>query len=259
MTDIAISVFSVSNRRGYFLPSLNIHYQEVDGPQWTVAAGGTRAYVVRFGNPLKDDPEEQSADSHFMIRRLTSSLLLGGLGLFQAETSGRLFIRNVDGEISWTSHFDWPAPSDQPTAAAAQRVNDWFAAISKHTMLRRAADDAHLALSNPHEALVFTYRGLEWLVVGRNIGWDELALEIGAPTASLRDLKKMANVDLGFRHATSTGIKARADLGTAGSAVALLFDAINASRAKLEPGFKPMTTTESAEAILRTLSPFPYS
>ena len=36
MTDIAISVFSVSNRRGYFLPSLNIHYREVEGPQWTV-------------------------------------------------------------------------------------------------------------------------------------------------------------------------------------------------------------------------------
>ena len=172
---MAFSVFSVSSRRGYFLPILNIHYQEVDGPQWTVAAGGTRVYVVRFGNPLKDDPEEQSADSHFMIRRLTSSLLLGGLGLFQSETSGRLFIRNVHGDISWTSYFDWPAPSDQPTAAAAQRVNDWFAAISKHTILRRAADDAHLALSNPHEALVFTYRGLEWLVVGR---WESGAIGV---------------------------------------------------------------------------------
>jgi hypothetical protein len=169
VTDIAISVFSVSNRRGYFLPSLNIHYQEVEGPHWTVAAGGTRAYVVKFGSPLKDDPEEQSADSHFMIRRLTTSLLLGGLGLFHTETSGRLFIRNVHGEISWTSHFDWPAPADQPGSGAAEKVNDWFSAISKHTMLRRAADDAHLALSNLHEALVFTYRGLEWLVVGRNI------------------------------------------------------------------------------------------
>ena len=258
MTDIAISVFNVSNRRGYFLPSLNIQYQEIEGPHWTVAAGGTRAYVVRFGNPLQDDPEEQSADSHFMIRRLTTSLLLGGLGLFQTETSGRLFIRNVHSDISWTSYFDWPAPSDQPTVAAAERVNDWFGAISKHTILRRVADDAHLALSNPHEALLFSYRGLEWLVVGRNISWDELAAEIGAPAASLRDLKKTANVDFGFRHATSTGIKARANLGTSGSSVALLFDAINASRAKLDPGFRPMTPTESAEAILRTLTPFPY-
>lgn len=150
------------------------------------------------------------------------------IGLFQAETSGRLFIRNVQGDISWTSYFDWPAPADQPAPASADRVNDWFAAISRHTILRRAAADAHLALSNPHEAVVFAYRGLEWLVVGRNISWDELAAEIGAPAASLRDLKKMANVDFGLRHATSTGIKARANLGTSGSAVALLFDAINA-------------------------------
>jgi hypothetical protein len=75
----------------------------------------------------------------------------------------------------------------------------------------------------------------------------------------LRELKKLATVDFGFRHATSTGIKARANLGTSGSAVALLFDAINASRAKLEPGFTAMTPTECAEAILRTMSPFPYS
>jgi hypothetical protein len=194
-----------------------------------------------------------------MVRRLTTSLLLGGLGLFHAETSGRLFIRNVHGDISWTSYFDWPAPADQPGPGAAEKVNDWFSAISKHTMLRRAADDAHLALSNLHEAVVFTYRGLEWLVVGRNISWDELAAEIGAPVNSLRELKKLANVDLGLRHATSTGIKARANLGTSGSAVALLFDAINATRVKLEPGFKPMTSTECAEAILRTMSPFPYS
>ena len=80
MTDIAISVFALSNRRGYLLPSLNIHYQEINRDcHWTVVAGGTRAYVVRFGNPLQDDPGEQAADSSFMVRRLTTSLLLGGL------------------------------------------------------------------------------------------------------------------------------------------------------------------------------------
>jgi hypothetical protein len=258
MTDIAISVFSVSNRRGYFLPALNVHYQETDGPHWTIVTGGTRAYVVRFGTPLIDDPEEQSADSHFMMRRVTSALLLGGVGLFHAETSGRLFIRNVQGDISWTSYFDWPAPDDQPGNDAAGNVNDWFGAFTKHAMLRRAADDAHAALSSPHEALTFAYRALEWIVVGRGVSWDALATEIGAPVESLRELKKAANVDLGFRHATSTGVKARADLGTAGSAVALVFDAVNASRVRLEPGFKPMTPTESAGAIIRTLSPFPY-
>ncbi len=258
MTDISLSVFKISNRRGYFLPALNIHYQEVHGPLWQIVTGGTRAYVVRFGTPLVDDPEEQSADSHFMIRRVTSALLFGGIGLFHAETSGRMFIRNLEGDISWTSYFDWPAPSDQPSMEAAAKVNDWFEAFTKHTLLRRAADDAHAALSSPHEALTFAYRGLEWIVLGREISWDALAVEIGVTPRTLRELKKAANVDLGFRHATSTGIKARANLGVAGSAVALVFDAINACRAKLEPGFTAMTPKESAQAIMRTLSPFPY-
>jgi hypothetical protein len=258
MTDIAISVFGVSNHRAYLLPGLNIQYREHQGPEWTVATGGTRAYVVRFGRRLRDDEDEQAADSHFMVRRLTSSLLLGGAGLFQAKVSGRLFIRNVEGEISWTSYFDWPAPSDQPSLDTVNRINDWFGAFSRHATLRRAADDAHLALSNPPEALLFCYRGLEWLVLGRKLSWDELADEIGVPPASLRDLKKAANVDLGARHATPTGIKARADLGTLGSCVALLFDAINTSREQLEPEFKAMSPADSAAAILRCLSPFPY-
>ena len=47
MTDIAISVFNVSNRRGYFLPSLNIHYQEVEGPQLVGTYACARARVTK--------------------------------------------------------------------------------------------------------------------------------------------------------------------------------------------------------------------
>src|SRR6187549_614298 len=72
------SAFKLSNRRGFFVPSVNIQYGERGtNIMWNLVCGGTRAYIVRFGSPLLDDPQEQAADSHFMVRRVTSSLVLG--------------------------------------------------------------------------------------------------------------------------------------------------------------------------------------
>jgi hypothetical protein len=48
----------------------------------------------------------------------------------------------------------------------------WILALCNHTVLRRAAEDAHAAIMNPHEALVYVYRGLEWLVEGMDYSWE---------------------------------------------------------------------------------------
>ena len=258
--DIAISVFKLSSRRGLFVPGVNIQYAERDSNVvWNLVCGGSRAYVVRFGSPLLDDPAEQSADSHFMVRRVTSSLLLGGAGLFHPETCGRLFLRNISGEVSWTGYLDWPdSPAEEDSRASSDAVHDWCRALCSHTVLRRAADDAHIALSNPHEALIYVYRGLEWLVEGQGIDWKELAKDLGASVAELRELKKTANVETGVRHASKSGIKIRTDTRNYYSWVCALFDGINGARARLEPGFKRMRPKEVATAVGSALSFVPY-
>ena len=258
--DIAISVFRLSNRRGLFVPDVNVEYAERDSNVvWNLVCGGTRAYILKFGTSLIDDPAEQSADSHFMVRRVTSSLALGGAGLFQPETCGRLFFRNIRGEVSWDGYFDWPdSSSEDISRASSNTVHDWCKALCKHTVLRRAADDAHAALSNPHEALLYVYRGLEWLVKGLPISWEELAKDLGSSVNELRHLKKTANVETGVRHATKTGTKMRADTRNYYSWICALFDGINGARARLEPGFQPMAPKVVATAVGQALPIVPY-
>ncbi|HWN09779.1 MAG TPA: hypothetical protein VNO50_11015 [Pyrinomonadaceae bacterium] len=258
--DIAISVFKLSNRRGFFVPGVNIQYGERDSNiVWNLVCGGTRAYIVRFGSPLLDDPEEQSAGSHFMVRRVTSSLVMGGAGLFQSEACGRLFLRNINGDVSWDGYLDWPdLKAEEASRTSSDAVQDWCRALCSHTVLRRAADDAHAALSNPHEALMYVYRGLEWLVEGLGIDWKELATDLGASVTELRELKKAANVDTGVRHATKSGIKMRADTRNYYSWICALFDGINRARARLEPGFKPADPKRVAAAVGQALPMVPY-
>jgi hypothetical protein len=106
--------------------------------------------------------------------------------------------------------------------------------------------------------LIYVYRGLEWLVEGLSISWEELATDLGAPVKELRDLKKTANVDTGVRHATRSGIKMRADTRNYYSWICALFDGINGARARLEPGFKPMEPKAVAEVVGQALPIVPY-
>ena len=94
MMDFVVSVFRLLNRRGYALPAFNFGYKEKDtGAEWRLTCGGTRAYLARFATPLHHDMDEQAADSHFMMRRVTAALLMSGFGLFQAESAGRVLSR----------------------------------------------------------------------------------------------------------------------------------------------------------------------
>ncbi|GAG97761.1 unnamed protein product, partial [marine sediment metagenome] len=136
--------------------------------------------LVRFGNSIEDCQVEQAADSHFMIRRITSSLLIGGAGLFQAEAMGRILFKGVEGSVTWDSQLDRPDPlCKAPSDEIIDSVHDWCSAICQNDPLRRAVDDAHMALTYPYEALVFVYRGLEWLKMSQKIGWKDLANDYG--------------------------------------------------------------------------------
>jgi len=260
MTDLAISVFRLSNRRGYSVPTMNIDYTELEtGLEWRLTCGGSRAYVVRIGATLDRDFDVQAADSHFMIHRITSSLLLGGVGLFQAEATGRLILKDIEGRITWTSQLDALDPLEcAPVERQIEPVFDWCRALCKHNLLRRAADDAHLALTHPHEALVFVYRGLEWLKLGLGVDWKQLAQEMKVPLEELRELRKTANYETGVRHATRTGAKMRARGENYSSWVCVLLEAINVARVRLEPDFSPMSSNAVAEAIKTAVPTVPY-
>ena len=236
MTDFAISVFRLTNERGYSAPQLNIGYKEIDtNAEWTINCGGTRAYLVRHATPLAEGMKEQAADSHFMIDRLKFAFLFGGAGLFRSKSVGRLIFKNIEGAVTWTGQLDCPDPffGNWPDDSITAQVADWYKAICAQSVLRRAANDAYLALTHPQEALFYAYRGMEWIVVGTKISWDDLAKDMGVTTNELREFKKTANVEGGARHPTQSLQKLRADLHSYSGWVTCLFDAINAARARL--------------------------
>jgi hypothetical protein len=175
--DFLVSVFRLANRRGYFAPPFNFGYQEKNtGVEWRVTCGGTRVYLIRFATPLSRDLEEEAAESHFMMRRVCAALLIAGFGLFEPQPFGRVLFTDVWGEaVNFVAHLDQPDPELAVMPRdRAESLYGWIKAFSTHTMLRRAAEDAHSALTHPHEALIFVYRGLEWAcdrviwVVGRS-------------------------------------------------------------------------------------------
>lgn len=249
--DLVISVFELNNQRYQMVPKLDFNYQEkVTDVHWHISAGGTRGYASRFGKGIaildEESISEQSADSTFMINRVQYALLLSGLGLFQSRATGRIFLSDIQDQPNWFTEQN--LPTTKPPEAGPL-FYDWLLALVKHTILRRAAADAHNALSNPQEAGFFVYRGLEWLVIGEKRAWDDLASDLGMSKSQVREFKKLVNVDYGIRHASSTGTKLRADSYNCSLWVCALFNAINATRARLEVGYKPVSPESVAAAV----------
>ena len=258
--DFALSVFKLRNERGFASPELHFEYVEEDsGRRWFLDVGGTRLYCVRTGESLEVGGPDQAADSHFMARRVTSALLAGGAGLFVSEATGRLYFTGVEGMVRWGQEFDRLNPLGDPVDDEVRsRVGDWYSAICNHTVLRRALDDAHLALQHPREAVVFIYRGLEWIQKGLGIAWEDLAAPMGVTPAAVREFKKMANHETGVRHASLSGSKLRGDIVEDGSSICALFDAINFARSKLDAAYVPMKPEQVAAVVLRAIRPRAY-
>jgi hypothetical protein len=252
MADSVVSVYRVTNNRGLRVPAFQVDYHERESDvAWEMVFGGSRAYLARFGGKLDRNLDEQALESHFMARRFTSSLLLGGAGLFQAEAVGRLMFTDIKGEIHWTAQLDRkeiaaPKASEEITAA----VLDWYGALCDHTILRRAADDAYLALRHPHETYIFVYRGLEWLKEGLGVDWAQIARDIGVPLKDLGEFKKLANHETGVRHASKSGKKLRANAEDSAIAVCNLFDAIWAARKRIDSKWEGSSPEKRSEAVM---------
>jgi hypothetical protein len=260
MNDLVVSVFRITNGRFLPTPKVDFAYLEREtGIHWHITAGASRAYTVRFGPGLAavngDSIRHQNADSHFMINRVQYALLLGGAGLFQVEAVGRVFLSGVREHPSWFSQLDFPTSIP---VLASDGVYDWLKALIEHTLLRRAAADAHAALSHPHEAGLYVYRGFEWLVVGEGRSWDQLATDVGVSPSQVRDFKKLVNVDYGVRHASRSGAKLRADFDNYATWVCGLIDAINATRARLDPSYSVASPETVASAVAQAVLVEPY-
>ena len=261
MSDWSISVFELENARGLPAPLLEIHYTEEEtGIEWQITTSGTRAYLVRMNSrPSGDalDPENEAADSHFMIRRVLAALLLGGSGLFHAQARGRTLMQGVEGEIVWRCMLEPFQVRGELGLTSLEsnppRVIDWYTAIIGNTFLRRAAEDAHTALSWPWEAFVYIYiyRGFEWITKGFGMSWDDLARELSVPRSQFKELKKMANYESGVRHASSSGTRMRANLENSATWVTGLFEAINVARSRIDSSFNRMSSEEIAAAVLK--------
>jgi len=161
--------------------------------------------------------------------------------------------------VHWTAYIDHPDPEVGAMPAESTEVlYGWIRALCTHTYLRRAAEDAHAALMNPHEALVFVYRGLEWLVEGMGFTWEDIAKELGGSKNDIRQLKKTANVETGVRHASKSGMKLRANPRSYGTWVAGLFDIISAARAKVEPGYVSTAGKPGGKIFSRAIPTVPF-
>ncbi len=212
--DLVVSVFTLTNDRYRMVPKLDFKYQEQDtGVHWHISAAGSRAYTLRFGKGIaameSESMDQQNADSNFMVNRVQYALLLSGYGLFDAKPVGRVFLESIQEDGNWFTQTNLPTSKAEQANAG---FYDWLKTLCSYTILRRAAADAHLALSHPHEAGFYVYRGLEWLVVGESRAWDDLASDLGMSLSQVRDFKKLVNVDNGVRHASRSGAKLRADV-----------------------------------------------
>jgi hypothetical protein len=260
---MVISIFEMRNHLGYFIPKLDLEYHESNtGLNWLITCGGTRAYLARAGQASRLVPDEQATESHFMISGIQSALVMSSAGLFVPQLKGRVHLLGAD-SLDWATEFDLnPFSADEVKRIHSnfdlKKFEGWFDALSKHIFLRRAVADLIIAMRTPTEAFVFIYRGFEWLEDGLKISKKEMATALGVEHSHYKALGKMANVETGVRHASSTGSKIRADTETYSTWMCGLVDGINYARSKVEKGFVRMAPKEVAAAVAVAVLFNPY-
>ncbi len=262
MPDLVVSIFKLENERGYISPKISIQYIEKGlDTQWTINCGGTRAYLIRFGPDLNKDFGEQSADSHFMVSRITTGLFISGCGLFRAKSVGRLVIEDICfPEMKITTHLDlWTKDSnEQNDEAANDEFTDWYKFICDNVLFRRAIEDAYFALLSPVEVCFYLYRGMEWLLQAADIGWKELANYIGVSFNDIKKFKRHINFELGDRHGIKSGHKRRAIPGDYGPLVADYLFGLSNVRKRVDNSYPGMSPERAAEIVMKAMSFVPY-
>lgn len=260
MPDVVTSIFRLENDRGFFVPKFDIKYIEKDTDiQWIINCGGTRAYFIRIGNELWEDFDAECADSHFMVNRVVTSLFMGGVGLFRAKATGRIFFKDIGTEeLRFTSHVDLRSFEKENNKAEIERVSDWYKFICLNNLFRRAADDAYSAVLNPVEATFYIYRGMEWLMKAGNIGWRELAEDIGVTFKQIKEFKRTANVELGQRHGIESARKERAQTPEYGSLVADFVYGICKVRKRVDSSYEVPSPKDVSDIVIKALPIVPY-
>ena len=258
------SVFELTSKAGYFAPGFNIRYDERDtGNSNFITGGGTRLYISRIGDNLEQSTDAQAADSHFMVDRVISTLLISGAGLFWTNPRGRIFVEAPVDTLRWKSQVDLePYYSERVRAVHnafdEEEFTSWFQFICENTSIRRALHDAVQAIKNPVEAFVYIYRGFEWLKKGLKLSWDEIASDVGVSTKHIKEVGRIANEESGVRHASKSGIKQRASLETYGTWIAGLIDAIESARARIDKGYTASDSKRIVEKLKVAVQYDPY-
>lgn len=260
MSNVVTSVFRLENDRGFFVPRFGINYVEKEtGIQWFINCGGTRAYFIRIGPELGSGFEAECADSHFMVNRIVTSLFLGGFGLFTAKAMGRILFENiVSEELRFQSHLDIRDIEKEEEGQQIERLSDWYKFICINDLFRRAVDDAYSALMNPVESVFYMYRGMEWLLRAGNIGWRELAEDIGVSFNQMKEFKRIANVELGQRHGIDSARKMRAQTRQCGMLAADFVYGICKVRKRVDINYEVPTPEDVAKIVLKALPLVPY-
>ncbi len=261
MPDVVISVFRFENDRGLSVPKLDIQYIEKEtGIQWVINCGGTRAYFIRIGSDLGSDFEAECADSHFMANRVITALFLGGLGLFQHKAMGRILFFDIGfEELRFQSHLDlWDIKKEEENKEEIEQLADWWKFICENTLFRRAADDAYFALLYPVESSFYIYRGMEWLLKAGNIGWRELAEDIGVSFKEMKEFKRAVNVELGQRHGIDSGQKLRARLREDSMLVADFVYGICKVRKRVDKDYEVPSPKDVLKIIVKAIPKGPY-
>ena len=260
MPDIVLSIFRLENDRGYFVPEFDIHYVEKEtGIQWFINCGGTRAYFVRIGSGLGSDFEAECADSHFMANRVVTALFLGGLGLFRHKAMGRMLFEDIESEqLKFHSHLDLREIHKKEKKQEIEKLTDWYKFICLNNLFRRAADDAYSALLYPVESSFYVYRGMEWLPKAGNIGWRELAEDIGVSFKEIKEFKRTVNVELGQRHGIDSARKLRAQTRQYGMLVSDFVYGMCRVRKRVDKNYKVPSPKDVSKIVMQALPIVPY-
>jgi hypothetical protein len=239
MSTIDLCTFRDANLR-HSAPRTMFQYLESDtGNYWTIWASAGYAYMYRTGEEIGTRSiGERKKDAEYMIRRLQSSLLIANKGLFKYGFESMWTLDKI-GFVPKSSTVNCVLPATD-SEQYDKEVPDWFGAFSKHTLLRRAAEDSHKAAVIEEESIFFLYRGFEWLkeAVG-NPSWKQLGKHIDVPQENIENIKKIANnpKEAG-RHAVESGLKSYFDVEVCSSWVCGLLHAIAHVRGILEPDFE---------------------
>lgn len=187
-------------------PSIKFRYLEKDtGNFWQIWSAVDRVCLYRMGEELaKRSDEMRDMEADLMVRRLECSFMLAKKGIFHFNfTSGWRF-QNLDFKDTSTVIPTLKAATSEDVS----EISDWFLTLSTHTLIRRAVEDAYMALTIKREELFFIYRGFEWLKEMMDVSWNKLGEYIDIPQESINHMKKAANnPNEAARHAAESGLK----------------------------------------------------